>query len=79
MVQGLKQAGENRHEHQLGVGRYGRRKTRELKVEKAKRRPQSLPAWAVVLFQRGQGRRLTWEGTSLCVNWKTLDCPAVGH
>lgn len=55
MIQGLKQAGENGHEHQLGVGRYGRRKTRELEVMKAERKPQSLAVWAAVPLQRGPG------------------------
>jgi len=36
VVQGLKQAGENRHEHQLVRSGYGRRKTRETEVEKAR-------------------------------------------
>lgn len=48
MVQGLKQAGEDRHEHQLRMGRDGRRKTRELEVKKVKRRIQSLPVWPIV-------------------------------
>lgn len=57
MAQGLKQTGENGHEHQLRMGAYGRRRTRELVVEKAKRRIQSLPVWLVVPFQRGW----SWE------------------
>ena len=82
MVQGLKQACENRHEHQLVRSGCARRKTRETEVEKARRKPQNLTVGQLPHFREdkaGAWLQLDLRRSLPVFELGSTGVPAAGH